>query len=205
MQGESAEQLILEATFENRGVRTLQSLRMKVGLHKSGPLELVQRSVAVSSLAPGERQTLQFPLRSPDGLLVGEVPLQVRLEAARWGRVVTVPFDLAIGGDEAVRQPADIDGRIPVEHTIGPATFTVAVRDDVGLKGITAWYDGDKVAWTSPTGAQAELSVPVVVGAESKRLVVEAIDSDGVRKRRSWWIRGLEAADDGVSEELAEP
>ena len=156
-------------------------------------------------MAPGERQTFRFPLRSPDGLIPGEIPLQVRLEAARWGRVVTVPFDLVVGGEEAVRQPAEIDGRIPVEHTIGPASFTVLVQDDVGIDGITAWYDGDKVAWTSPQGAQSELVVPVVVGVETRRLVVEVIDSDGVRKLRSWWIRGLEPADDGVSEELVEP
>ena len=205
VQGESPEDLVLEATFENRGVRTLESLRMKVGLHKSGPLELVQRSVTGASLAPGERQTLRFPLRSPEGRIVGEVPLQIRLEAARWGRVVTVPFDLEVGGEQAVRQPAEIDGRIPVEHSVGPTSFTVTVRDDMGIEDITAWYDGEKVAWSSPGGAEAELTIPVDVGLESRMLVVKVTDSDGVRQRRNWWIRGLEPADDGVVEGITEP
>ena len=198
--GETPGELVLEATFENLGARTLDDPRLKVGLPKDGPLELAVRSVDGSPLAPGDRQTFLFPLRSPAGQLVGPVTVQLRLEAARWGRVATVPLELEIDGPAAERQAPEIDGTIPVELPAGSHRVSLDVHDDHGLRDVTVWIDGSKVAWTSPTEARARLEVEVPVDEGSQRLVVRAVDDDGVARRRAWWIRGVEPAGDAVVE-----
>jgi C-terminal peptidase prc len=204
-QGGVPEDLILEATFENLGARTLDDLRLKVGLQKGGPVELAVRHVDGSTLAPGEQQTFFFPLRSPDGRLVGPVPLQLRLSAARWGRVATIPIDLDVEGTRETRLPPEISGTVPLELPIGPHTVQLAVADELDLDDVTVWYDQDKVAWTSPVAGELALDVPVEVLPGTHRLVVRATDSHGVSKRRTWWIRGLEVADDAVVEGEATP
>ena len=198
--GEAPEELVLEATFENLGARSLDDLRLKVGLPKGGPVELAVRHVDGSTLAPGELQTFLFPLRSPEGRLVGPVSLQLRLSAARWGRVSTVPIELEVDGPKLTRRPPEITGDVPLELAVGQHPVRVSVEDDSALSDVTVWFDQDQVAWSSPHSGSTVLDVPIDIPAGSHRLVVRATDDHGVSKRRTWWIRGLDAPDDAVVE-----
>ena len=204
-QGGVPEDLILEATFENLGARTLEDLRLKVGLDKDGPVELAIRHVDGSTLAPGEQQTFLFPLRSPEGQLVGPVSLQLRLSAARWGRVSTIPMELEIDGPKLTRRPPEILGEVPLELPTGHHLVRVGVEDEVSLTDVTVWFDDNKVAWTSPGQSALTLDVPVHMEPGSHRMVVRATDVHGVSKRRIWWIRGLPAAGDVVGEGEGKP
>ncbi len=203
--GPTEKDLVLEATFENLGARTLEDVRLRIGLQKSGPAELAVRHVDGTSIAPGERQVIRYPLKAPDGRPLGAVPLQLRLEAARWGRVATVPVELVVGAPAVTREAPEIEGQVPVELAAGHRRFTFTVTDDVALADITAWVDGEKVAWTSPQGSSATFEVPMQLLPDSHRLVVRAIDTDGLRYTRSWSIRGTDGAGDAVVEETTEP
>ena len=204
-QGDAPEDLVLEATFENLGARTLEDLRLKVGLQKEGPVELAVRHVDGSTLAPGESQTFLFPLRSPAGQLLGPVSMQLRLEAARWGRVSTMPLELAVDGPKVSRLPPEIGGDVPLELPVGTHPVHVTVDDDLSLSDVTVWFDSRKVAWTSPDSGSVALDVPIDITDGTRRLVVRATDNDGVSKRRSWWIRGLDSPEDAVVEGDATP
>ncbi len=204
-QGEEPESLVLEAAFENLGSRTLEDLRLKVGLPKDGPVELGVRHVDGSTLAPGERQTFLFPLKSPRGRLVGPVSLQLRLEAARWGRVATIPVDVEVDGAEQTRMPPEISGSPPLELELGSHTVSVQVHDDTGLHDVTVWFEDRQISWTSPEGSEFALDLPLEIHAGTHRLVVRAEDADGVAKRRTWWIRGVDPVDDAVVEGEAAP
>jgi hypothetical protein len=200
-QGDSPDALILEASFENLGSRTLEDLRLKVGLPKGGPLELAVRHVDGSTLAPGERQTFLFPLSSPAGRLLGPVSVQLRLSAARWGRVSTIPIDLEIDGPTLSRQPPEIEGTVPLEVEPGTHRVQVKVQDDDALDDVTVWFEDRKVAWAAPGQSTFELEVPLEVSLGTHRLVVRASDASGVSQRRTWWVRGVEADADAVVEE----
>ncbi len=202
-QGDSPDALVLEASFENLGSRSLEDLRLKVGLPKDGPLELAVRHVDGSTLAPGERQTFLFPLSSPAGRLVGPVSVQLRLSAARWGRVSTIPVDLEIDGPTLSRQPPEIEGTVPLELESGNHVVEVRVEDDNALDDVTVWFEDRKVAWAAPGMPRVALSVPIEVGPGTQRLVVRASDASGVSQRRTWWVRGTDGENDAVVEEAA--
>lgn len=199
--GERPDTLVLEASFENLGSRTLDDLRLKVGLPKNGPLELGVRHVDGSTLAPGERQTFLFPLTSPEGRLVGPVSLQLRLSAARWGRVSTIPLELEVDGPLLSRQPPEISGTVPLEVEVGTHSVSVQVADDDPIEDVTVWFDNEKVAWTAPSKSMVSLDVPIHVPTGTHRVVVRASDASGVSKRRTWYVRGVEPELDAVVEE----
>jgi hypothetical protein len=109
-------------------------------------------------------------------------------------------MELEIDGPKLTRRPPEILGEVPLELPTGRHLVRVGVEDEDSLTDVTVWFDGDKVAWTSPGQGALTLDVPVHIEPGSHQMVVRATDVHGVSKRRIWWIRGLPAAGDQVGE-----
>lgn len=204
----TTQELSVVATFENMTERALPAPRMKVAVRDDSPLELAARSVDGAELAPRGELTLRFPLHAREPIEPdAEVPLKVRLEVAPWNRILSVPVSLTVGGAPQMRLPPAIVADVPLQVESGPLVLPITVRDDVGVDEVLVWFDGEKVAWhgaSTTEAGRAKLDVPLQIGPGPHAVVVRAIDSDGARTRRVYWIRGLaetaEPAADGVVE-----
>lgn len=183
-QGPSGAKVSLE--IENLSDVELSNLRLKLVLPEGAPFELLRTEATLAKLAPRGRAPLDLPIRPLEGAT--RVQAEARLYADPWGRVLTVPLDLAMDGRPVQRRPPQISAKLPILVDAGPLALKVELSDDRALRRVTAWLDEDKIAYAAPSKPRAELPLRLDLSPGQHRLTVEVEDDDGILTRRVWQV-----------------
>lgn len=174
--------------FDNPGPVPLGALQVRLGVDPADGLSLGSDEAAFDAIPPGGRQEIELPLQAP--AVATAVALDLRLALPELG--VTWDWPLNVGADGMVRrlEAPVLTGRVPARAPVGRAAVSLRADDEAALRSLTVWFDGDKLAWRRGNGRSLgiDLSVPIEEG--SRPLRVEAIDADGLRTARTWWVRG---------------
>ncbi len=174
--------------FENPGPAPLGALQVRLGVDPADTLTLGRDEVSFDALPAGGRQEVELSLQAP--VVATAVSLDLRL--ALPGAGLTWDWPLIVSADGTVRrlEAPLLSGRIPARAPVGRAAVSLRADDEAAVRSLTVWFDGDKLAWRRGSGRTLgiDLSVPIEEG--SRPLRVEAIDADGLRTTRTWWVRG---------------
>lgn len=191
---------------ENNGATVMKDLRLKLALPEDAPVELLKPEATLARLEPGQRASLDLPVRARPGAT--RLRAEARVYAEPWGRVLNVPLDLAMDGRPIQRRAPTLAGQVPLDAPAGAMPVKLEISDDKQVRSVTAWLDNEKLAWTAPLRPKAELPLRLDLSPGAHSLTVEAEDDDGIRSRRTWWVHvagedatyGLQPDDPGEDE-----
>ncbi len=194
---------VIQLTNESHS--DLEDLRVRFLFPESAGVTLTEYDAGLARLIPGATERVDL------GLLVSAetnpVPLQIRVQAAGYGRLATWDVDLAKDGPPRVLSAPRISLLEPrPERPVGSDVLRLHVEDDVRVAYVEVWSSGKKIASVQAAGPGGlDLDVPIQLEAGQNRFVVRAGDDEGLVGRASWVIRGLESLEDlttDVGEEL---
>ena len=199
-QGPSGAKVSVE--IENLTDVPLTNLRLKLVLPEGAPVELLRSEATLAKLGPRARAPLDLPIRPLEGAT--RVQAEARIYADPWGRVLTVPLDLAMDGRPIQRRPPQIGVKLPLLVATGPLSIKVELSDDRALRRVTAWLDDEKIAYAAPNKPKAELPLRLDLSSGQHRFTVEVEDDDGILTRRVWRLLAEPPAgeDSGRGEDL---
>jgi C-terminal peptidase prc len=195
----SGEDAAIALTLENRGSRPLSNLRARLALPDDTTIELLSREVSLASLRPGGSGALRIGVVLPEGP-IGDLPLELRVDAEEEGEVLRVPLLLPESGAAVHIQPPTLSASPPTESPAGHLEIPISATDDHGITSMTAWWDYEKIAWRQGSGTHAELVAEVVVGGGHHVLTVEVIDDQEATTTRRYHIQGTLPADGSADE-----
>ena len=184
-----------EVRIENLGQENLVDVRARFALPEDTQVELLERESVAPYLRPGEQTRLDIPVRLLEG--AGDrVELELRVATAVHGRVLRLPLEVPVSGDGVSREPPQIRATLPLVAPVGSLDVRVDAVDDRQLASLTAWLDGEKVAWRAGDGRKLRLSFPVELEPGRHTVVVRAEDDDGATTQRTWKVRVPSPPDD---------
>jgi hypothetical protein len=177
----------------NEGPSDIEDLRVRFLFPESAGVTLTEYDAGLARLIPGATDHVDLGLRvSAD---TNPVPLQIRVQAAGYGRLATWDVDLPKDGPPTVLAAPRISLREPrLELPTGFAVLRLHVEDDVRVVYVEVWSSGKKIASVQPADPGGlDLDIPVQLEAGQNRFTVRAGDDMGLVGRATWVIRGLES------------
>ena len=177
----------------NEGPSDMEDLRVRFLFPESAGVTLTEYDAGLARLIPGATERVDLGLRV--SAETDPVPLQIRVQAAGYGRLATWNVDLAKEGPPTVLSAPRISLLEPrLERPVGSDVLRLHVEDDVRVAYVEVWSSGKKITSvqvTDPGGL--DLDIPVQLEAGQNRFTVRAGDDLGLVGRATWAIRGLES------------
>jgi len=186
----------VEVTVRNLSETPLTDVNVHFGFPGHEAIELVDYAARAGEIAGRSETVVRL------GLEVGAnapelLPLEVLVEDERFGALADWPMELPADGSLVVLQPPTVEVRaassresLAASAPAGPWTLPLLVRDDRSIDHVLVWVNGEKVLWEPGAGSLAELRPSITLLPGDNRIVVAALDDQGIRWRRSFGIRG---------------
>ena len=177
----------------NESPSDLEDLRVRFLFPESAGVTLTEYDAGLARLIPGATERVDLGLSV--SAETNPVPLQVRVQAAGYGRLATWDVDLAKDGPPTVLAAPRISLlQHRMERPVGSDVLRLHVEDDVRVAYVEVWSSGKKIASVQSGGAGGlDLDIPVQLEAGQNRFTVRAGDDLGLVGRATWAIRGLES------------
>jgi carboxyl-terminal processing protease len=186
----------VEVTVRNLSETPLTDVNVHFGFPGHEAIELVDHAARAGEIAGRSEAVVHL------GLEVGakapeQLPLELLVEDERFGALADWPMDLPADGSLVVLQSPTVEIRSAARQEAlapsapaGPWTLPLLVRDDRSIDHVLVWVNGEKVLWEPGAGTLAELRPSITLLPGDNRIVVAALDDQGIRWRRSFGIRG---------------
>ncbi|MCK6506197.1 S41 family peptidase [Myxococcota bacterium] len=188
--------LPVEVLVHNRGAAPVTGLQVRFLHPQELRLEPVEREALVPRLEPGASATSRLSFRwTGDAPPTVAVPVPLEVEVERHGELLRADVPVRWTGPVASLVPPRIKAEVPLSAPAGDLPVRVSVSDDQGVRSVTAWWGGDKLAWRSGGGRSLELDLDLGVVDGTEALVVDAVDLEGVTTRRRWYVRAMSEGD----------
>ncbi len=184
----------------NESPTDLEDVRVRFLFPESAGVTLTEYDAGLPRLIPGATDRVDLGLRV--SAETQPVPLQIRVQAAGYGRLATWDVDVAKDGPPTVLAAPRITlEEHRLERPVGSDVLRLQVEDDVRVAYVEVWSSGKKLTSLQTAGnRELELDIPVQLEAGQNRFTVRAGDDMGLVGRSSWVIRGLESSGDTTTD-----
>ena len=194
----------IEVELENRGESILTGLIVQLGWRDDSGIELIDREGRLNTLGPGQKGRVDLAVRVLESAPEDFIPVEIRVGAERFPKLLRVPVDVLRSGDVAHIEEPTIEADAPIRVREATATVPIVATDDGGIADLTVWWHGEKVAWVAGDGPRLETSVELPMNHGSNGLTIVVSDNeDNVNKAVRYLWGELEPEVDVATE--AEP
>jgi hypothetical protein len=178
-----------EISLTNHGPSPLHGLEVVLGYPDDERIELLDRGARLPLLSPGATQRVDLALEvSPT--ITGDLPLEVQVEADRFGRLLTWSTPTPIDGSPSTWRAPRIDVQRPSRPGApGPTVVPVRVRDDGELEHVELWLNYRKVSWFQGRGVDMRVEPSLTLEPGHNLLTVVARDRSGLVTHRVVQLR----------------
>jgi carboxyl-terminal processing protease len=196
----------IEVELENRGESILTGLMVQLGWRDDSGIELIDREGRLNTLAPGQKGRVDLAVRVLESAPEDFLPVEIRVGAERFPRLLRVPVDVLRSGDVVHIEEPTIKADAPTRVSEATVTVPISATDDGGIADLTVWWHGEKVAWVAGDGPRLDTSVELPMNHGPNGLTIVVSDNeDNVSKAVRYLWGELKPEPEPGAEIVAEP
>jgi len=191
-----------EVTLINEANHPLHDLEVRFEWPGDLDVEIIDQAVRLPVVPARERVRADLSL-IPGADAPEVLPMRVRVETSRFGRVARWPLDLPLDGS-TVTLSAPRVSRMTDETSavMGTWRMPVLVQDEGVLEYVVVYVNGKKIGWFAGGRGRLRVEPEVELIAGLNRIYIEAADDEGLVTRQLFEVRGeAVAAADAVEPE----
>ncbi len=160
-------------------------------------IELIDRARSVPTIAPRAEASFDLGVRVL-GMAPPALPLELRLDAAGYNTVLDWDMPVPTNGQDVVLQAPHIDTSAHATSApVGAYTLPVTITDDRDVTSVVVIANGHKVLYDPGGVANMALRAPMRLDTGSNRILVRAVDDQGLVSEAYLTVLGL--GGEGVS------
>lgn len=189
-----------EVTVINEADHGLTDVEIRFGWPGDLDVEIVDQAVRIPVVPGRDRVRADLEL-VPGPEAPNSIPLQVRIDAARFGKLAVWPLELPVDGTTvALSAPRISRTQVDVAAPEGQYTLPLLVQDEGRVDHVVVYAHGEKIAWAPGGRGRVRVEAKVRLYPGVNTVYVEARDDDGIARTVRYAIRGEETAAVDASE-----
>ncbi|MCB9664948.1 MAG: PDZ domain-containing protein [Alphaproteobacteria bacterium] len=194
-----------QIVVHNASDRALSGLEAELAYPRTPDFELLDHGARHPLLGPGTAVTFELGVQLGEGTeLPQTLPLRLRLRADGVGRLLSWDVPLPLDGTPVGLQAPTVQARLTtLSSPPGELQLPVALVDDGRIASATVFVNGQKVLYAPGRGPRLDLVARIPVEPGANRILVRAVDDQGLVTRRWWSVLGT-GGSEGVRDVIAE-
>jgi C-terminal peptidase prc len=151
-------------------------------------IELIDRGARHPRIGPQTSERFDLTVEVAP-TLTEALPLELRVDTERFGRLAEWTFDLPQDGSLVHLEVPHVTAlMMPKEAPEGPLSLDLRVEDDELLGDTTLWVNGRKTDWYAGGDKRIKIAPTVQLRSGTNRITVWTVDNRGLDTRRTFTV-----------------